>query len=94
MPWTAAAIIGSGYLQGQSAKNAANTSAQAQLQAAQIAADAAKFRPVGVTSRYGTSQFTTDAQGNLTVQDTTYLLNTKPIKIKSLVYLGNNFNKV
>ena len=65
MPWTAAAIIGSGYLQGQSAKNAANTSAQAQLQAAQIAADAAKFRPVGVTSRYGTSNFQTDAQGNL-----------------------------
>ena len=65
MPWTAAAIIGSGYLQGQSAKNAANTSAQAQLQAAQMAADAAKFRPVGVTTRYGTSNFQTDAQGNL-----------------------------
>jgi hypothetical protein len=51
---------------GDSARSAANTSANAQLQAAQIAAEAAKFRPVGVTSRYGTSQFTTDAQGNLT----------------------------
>ncbi|NBX48568.1 hypothetical protein EBT25_01280 [bacterium] len=66
MPWMMpAAVIGSGLLQGESSRNAANASAQAQLQAAQIAADAAKFRPVGVTSRYGTSQFTTDAQGNL-----------------------------
>jgi hypothetical protein len=66
----AAAVLGGssllgGYLQGKSAQNAANTSAQAQLQAAQIAADAAKFRPVGVTTRYGTSNFQTDAQGNL-----------------------------
>ena len=67
MPWMlpAAAVVG-GYLQGESAKNAAETSANAQLQAAEIAANASKFRPVGVTSRYGTSQFTTDAQGNLT----------------------------
>jgi hypothetical protein len=66
----AAAVLGGssllgGYLQGKSAQNAANTSAQAQLQAAQIAADAAKFRPVGVTTRYGTSNFQTDAQGNV-----------------------------
>jgi hypothetical protein len=67
MPWMMpAAVIGGGLLQGSSAQSAAQTSANAQLQAAQIAADAAKFRPVGVTSRYGTSQFTTDAQGNLT----------------------------
>jgi len=70
MPIAAASIIGGagllgGYLQGESAKNAAQTSAQAQLQAAQIAADAAKFRPVGVTSRYGSSNFQTDANGNL-----------------------------
>ena len=65
-----AAIIGGssllgGYMQGNAAKSAANTSAQAQLQAAQIAADAAKFRPVGITTRYGTSNFQTDANGNL-----------------------------
>ena len=66
MPWMMpAAVIGSGLLQGQSAQNAANTAAQANLQAAQLAAEQAKFRPVGVTSRYGTSQFTTDAQGNV-----------------------------
>ena len=71
MPIAAASIIGGagllgGIMAGDSARSAANTSAQAQLEAARIAADAAKFRPVGVTSRYGTSQFTTDAQGNLT----------------------------
>lgn len=64
--YVAGASLLGGYLQGESAKNAAQTSANAQLQAAQMAADASRFRPVGVTSRYGTSQFTTDAQGNLT----------------------------
>lgn len=44
---------------------AAQTSAAAQMEAARIAADAAKFRPVGVTTGFGQSQFTTDAEGNL-----------------------------
>jgi len=65
-----AAIIGGssllgGYMQGNAAKSAANTSAQAQLQAAQLAADAAKFRPVGITTRYGTSQFQLSPEGYL-----------------------------
>lgn len=64
--YVAGASLLGGYLQGESAKSAAQTSADAQLRAAQMAAEQAKFRPVGVTSRYGTSQFTTDAQGNLT----------------------------
>jgi hypothetical protein len=55
-----------GALGGQSAQNAANTSAQAQLEAARIAAEASKFRPVGITNRYGTSNFQTDANGYLT----------------------------
>ena len=48
------------------AQQAAQTAADAQVRAAQIAADAAKFRPVGVTTRFGQSAFTTDAQGNVT----------------------------
>ena len=59
-----ASLLG-GAMQGRSAQNAANTSADAQVRAAQIAADAARFRPVGITTRYGTSNFQTDAQGNL-----------------------------
>ena len=49
----------------QQAQQAAQTQADAQIRAAQIAADAARFRPVGVTTRYGQSAFTTDAQGNV-----------------------------
>ena len=49
----------------EKARAAAQTQAAAQVEAARIAAEAAKFRPVGVTTRFGTSQFTTDAQGNV-----------------------------
>ncbi len=51
--------------QAAQAQQAAQTQADAQIRAAQIAADAAKFRPVGVTTRFGQSSFTTDAQGNV-----------------------------
>jgi len=49
-----------GVLGGQSAQNAASTSTQGQIEAARIAADAAKFRPVGITTRYGSSNFQFD----------------------------------
>jgi len=57
---------GGSYLQSEQAKEAAETQANAQIRAAQIAADAARFRPVGVTTRFGSSNFTTDAAGNVT----------------------------
>lgn len=71
MPFTAALVIGGatlagGYLQGKSNERAANTSAAAQSAAAQQAAEAAKFRPVGVTTRYGTSNFQLNPEGYLT----------------------------
>ena len=53
------------YLNANAANDAASTQAQAQIRAAQIAADAAKFRPVGVTTNFGSSQFNYDANGNL-----------------------------
>jgi hypothetical protein len=56
---------GGSYLQSEQAKEAAETQANAQVRAAQIAADAARFRPVGVTTRFGSSNFTTDAAGNV-----------------------------
>jgi hypothetical protein len=56
---------GGSYLQSSSAKDAAQTQADAQIRAAQIAADAARFRPVGVTTRFGSSNFQTDAAGNV-----------------------------
>ena len=49
-------IIG-GMISGNAAEDAANTSAGAQLGTARIAADAAKFRPVGITTSFGKSNF-------------------------------------
>jgi len=56
---------GGSYLQSEQAKEAAQTQADAQIRAAQITADAARFRPVGVTTRFGSSNFQTDAAGNV-----------------------------
>jgi len=61
MPFiTAGASLFGGFLSGRSAKKAAQAQADAQLKAAQLAADEARFRPVGVTTRFGSSNFTTD----------------------------------
>jgi hypothetical protein len=54
-----------GYLNTRNANEAAKTMADAQIKAAQIAADAAKFRPVGVTTNFGSSNFGYDGNGNL-----------------------------
>ena len=65
---TVAGIGGSllgGYIQGESAKDAAETQANAQLASARTAAEAARFTPVGVTSRFGGSQFGYDPTGRL-----------------------------
>lgn len=45
---------------GDDAVAAANAGANASMEAARIAADAAKFRPVGVTTRFGASNFAVD----------------------------------
>jgi hypothetical protein len=56
-----ASLLG-GSMQSKAAGDAARQSAQAQLESARIAAEAAKFRPVGVTTRYGTSNFQFDPE--------------------------------
>lgn len=47
--------------QAQATRDAANIQAQASLQAAEMA----RFRPVGITTGFGSSQFTTDSEGNV-----------------------------
>lgn len=58
-----------GYLgaqeQASATEAAANTSAAAQRESARLAAEAAKFRPVGITTRYGKSNFQFDKDGYL-----------------------------
>jgi len=58
------ALLG-GALAGRSARKAANTQAGAQLEAARIAAEEARFRPVGITTRFGQSQFQTGPDGRV-----------------------------
>ena len=67
MPFIAAggALLG-GLLGGNSAKRAAQTQADAQTRAAQLAAEEARFRPVGITTRFGQSQFQTGEDGRVT----------------------------
>jgi hypothetical protein len=71
MPVTAAligggAVLAGGLISGNAASKAAAQQAQATREAAAIAAEAQKFRPVGVTSRFGTSNFGFDNNGYLT----------------------------
>ena len=67
MPFFAAgASLLGGAMQADATRSAGRESAQANLESARLAAEAAKFRPVGVTTRYGTSNFQFDPSGYLT----------------------------
>jgi len=57
--------LAGGLLGGSSAADAARASADAQTEAARIAAEEARFRPVGVTTRFGSSKFDFDPSGKL-----------------------------
>lgn len=57
--------LAGGLFQGSSARRAAEAQANAQREAAQLAAEEARFRPVGITTRFGQSQFQTDPQGRV-----------------------------
>jgi len=48
--------------QANAAESAARTAADAQTRSAQIAAEEARFRPIGITTRFGSSQFGFDPE--------------------------------
>jgi hypothetical protein len=78
MPITAALIGGGasllgGLMGGSSARRAAEAQSRAQIEAARIAAEEARFRPVGITTRFGSSQFQTGPDGR--VSGASYELN-------------------
>jgi len=52
--------------QASATEYAANQSAAAQRESARLAAEAARFRPVGITTRYGSSNFQMSPEGYLT----------------------------
>jgi hypothetical protein len=63
---TGAANIGGSLLSGDAATKALNQQAQTQLDVAKLQAEMSKFRPVGVTTRFGASNYGYDpATGNL-----------------------------
>jgi len=67
MAWVGGALsLAGGLLGGSSGAGAAGDTAAAQLQAAKDAAEAAKFRPVGITTRFGSSNFQMSPEGYLT----------------------------
>jgi hypothetical protein len=70
MPWIAAAASIGGSLigsrsAGKAARQAADRAAETQIQAARIAAEEQRFRPVGISSRFGASQFQFGPEGRL-----------------------------
>ena len=74
MPWgaaAAAAVVGGSIIQGNKAAGAARDAANAQREAGQQAAEMQKFRPVGITTGFGSSEFT---QGPYGVESAKYTL--------------------
>jgi hypothetical protein len=57
-------LVGS-LLGGRSAQKAAEAQAAAQRESAQLAAEEARFRPVGITTRFGQSQFQYGPEGRV-----------------------------
>lgn len=74
MPWgaaAAAAVVGGSIIQGNKAAGAARDAANAQREAGERASEYQKFRPVGITTGFGSSQFT---QGPYGVESANYTL--------------------
>ena len=67
MPWGAAAaaavMVGGSIISGNKAASAAEESARQQREAGQQSAEYQKFRPVGITTGFGSSQFTEGPYG-------------------------------
>lgn len=59
-----ASLLG-GLMGGSSARRAAEAQSRAQIEAARIAAEESRFRPIGITTRFGQSQFTTGPDGRV-----------------------------
>ena len=58
-------LLGS-VIGGRSAERAAQAQAQAQIEAARLSAEEARFRPVGITTRFGRSMFEYGPEGRVT----------------------------
>lgn len=67
MPWiTGGLALAGGLLSSASNRSAASQASDAQIRAAEIAAEASKFKPIGTTTRFGSSQYGYGPGGELT----------------------------
>lgn len=87
------ANLAGGYLNNQAAADAATKQANATIEAAKIAAAAQKFKPVGVTTRFGSSNFGYDANGNLTSAGYTLTPEMKAQQDKLMAASGGMLNQ-
>lgn len=91
-----AAVVGGnllgGLISGNAAQNAAETSANAQLEAGRQAAEAAKFRPVGITTRFGSSGFQFSPEGYLTGANYTVSPELKAMQDRVMALTGQGLN--
>lgn len=90
MPWgaaAAAAVVGGSIIQGNKAASAAEAAAAQQREAGQQAAEMQKFRPVGITTGFGSSTFT---EGPYGVESASYELTPemKAIRDKMIAEAG------
>lgn len=93
MPWiVGGAMLAGGLLSGNSARSAAETSANAQLEAGRQAAEAAKFRPVGITTRFGSSGFQFSPEGYLTGANYTVSPELKAMQDRVMALSGQGLN--
>lgn len=82
-----------GLFNSNSASDAAEAQANAQRDAARIAADAARFRPVGITNRFGSSKFEFDKQGNLSGAGYTLSPEMRQYQEQMMGMLGSGMNQ-
>jgi hypothetical protein len=98
MTWGVTAVAGAsvvgGYLSSQANKSAANTSADAQRYAADQAAAAAKFNPLGVTTRFGNSYFnrSNDPTQDFTTWASSQGIDPSTVTGSDLTALQNRYN--
>jgi hypothetical protein len=81
MSGVATAIVGGAIIGSQATKKAAGAAAGAQVESAQLAAEEARFRPVGITTRFGQSTFGFDEAGRL--KEAGYTLDPELVKLQS-----------
>lgn len=98
MPWISGAIVGGlgllgSSMAGDSAADAAAAQAAGQTEASRIAAEESRFRPIGITTRFGQSQFTTGPDGRVTGASYTLTPELKAMQDRFMALTGQGLSQ-